>query len=269
MLKDITIGQYIYGKSALHRMEPGVKILLTLAYAVVVLMLRSPAAYGIYALFTAALIFISGIPFKMMLKGLKPLMWLFVFTTLFNIFLIPGREILSLNLKLFTLSITAEGIITSLYLAVRLILLVMGTSLLTLTTAPLQLTDGIEKLLSPLKVIRVPAHEIAMMMTIAIRFIPTIADEADRVMKAQKARGADMESGGIFRRAKAMIPVIVPLLAGAFRRADDLAVAMDSRCYNGDKRTRMKETHAGASDAVGAAVLVAVSAAAMAVQWAL
>ncbi|MDO5398533.1 MAG: energy-coupling factor transporter transmembrane component T [bacterium] len=263
MIKDITIGQYIYGTSPLHKLEPWVKIVLTLVYAAVVLMLKAPAAYAVYFAFTAAAVLISTVPVKMLLKGLKPLIWLFAFTSVFNLFLTPGEPLCSFRLGALAVSISRAGIKASVLLALRLTLLVMGTSLLTLTTSPLQLTDGIEKLLKPLAGIKVPAHEIAMMTSIAIRFIPTIGEEADRLMKAQKARGADMESGGIFKRARAMTPILIPLLTSAFRRADELAVAMDARCYGGGKRTRMKVTHAGRRDAAAAAVLAAVSAAAL------
>lgn len=256
MLKDITIGQYIYGTSVLHRMEPSVKIVLTLCYAVIVLALKSLLSYAVYAVFTAAVIMVSAVPFKMLFKGLKPLLWIYAFTALFNLFMTPGHEIV----RLLSLTVTSEGICAALLLAVRLTLLVMGTSLLTLTTAPLELTGGIEKLLSPLERIKLPAHEIAMMMTIAIRFIPTIGDEAQRLVKAQKSRGADMESGSFIRRARAMVPVIVPLLTGVFRRADELADAMDSRCYGSGRRTRMKETHISGRDIAAAAVFAAVSA---------
>ena len=263
MIKDITVGQYIYGISPLHRLEPWVKIVLTLVYAAVVFALASPAAYAVYFAFTAVMVVISTVPVKMLLKGMKPLLWLFVFTSLFNLFLTPGDPLCSLRLGAVTISISKAGVRASVLLALRLTLLVTGTSLLTLTTSPLQLTDGIEKLLRPLERFKVPAREIAMMMSIAIRFIPTIGEEADRLMKAQKARGADMESGGIFKRARSMAPIIIPLLTSAFRRADDLAVAMDARCYNGGRRTRMKVTHAGARDAAAAAVVVAVSSAAV------
>lgn len=263
MIRDITIGQYIYGTSPLHKLEPWVKIVLTLVYAAVVLTLRTPLAYAVYICFTAAAVLISTVPVKMLLRGLKPLLWLFAFTTFFNLFLTPGEPLCSFKLGMLSVPISRAGIRASVLLAIRLTLLVIGTSLLTLTTSPLQLTDGIEKLLKPLTRIKVPAHELAMMMSIAIRFIPTIGEEADRLMKAQKARGADMESGGIFKRAKAMTPILIPLLTGAFRRADELAVAMDARCYGGGTRTRMKTTHAGAKDAAAAAVLAAVSAAAV------
>lgn len=265
MIKDITIGQYIYGTSPLHRLEPWVKIVLTLVFAAVVLILKTPAAYAAYIAFTAAAVRISSVPVKMLLKGLKPLIWLFAFTTFFNLFFTQGEPLFSLKLGMLNVTVSREGATMSVYLALRLILLIMGTSLLTLTTSPLQLTDGIEKLLNPLSRFKVPVHEIAMMMSIAIRFIPTIGEEADRLMKAQKARGADMESGTIFRRARAMTPILIPLLTNAFRRADELAIAMDARCYNGGKRTRMKVTHAGANDAIAAAILAAVSMAAIAI----
>lgn len=259
MIKDITIGRYIHGETVLHRLAPSVKIVLTFVYAAAVFMLSSVPSYGIYILFTAVLICISRVPFKLMIKGLKPIAWLMAFTAVFNIFLVPGREMF----KIFSFTATYEGLYEATELALRLVLLITGTSLLTLTTKPLALTDGMEKLLRPLNKIHIPSHEIAMMMSIALRFVPVIADEADRLMKAQKSRGADMESGGIFRRARAMVPVIIPLLTLSFKRADDLAAAMDARCYNGAKRTRMKEIRAGKADATAAAVMLAVSAAAI------
>lgn len=267
MIKDITVGQYIYGTSPLHKMEAWVKIVLTLVYAAVIFALKTPAAYAVYILFTAAAVVISTVPIKMLIKGLRPLMWLFAFTALFNLFLTPGDTLAQASVFGLTVRISRAGAVASIYLALRLSLLVMGTSLLTLTTAPLQLTDGIEKLLKPLKKFNTPVEEIAMMMSIALRFIPTIGEEAQRIMKAQKARGADMERGGIIKKAKAMVPVIIPLLASTFRRADELAVAMDSRCYNGGHRTKMKVTHAGKRDVNAAVVLAAASTAAVAMNF--
>lgn len=243
MLKDITIGQYISGNSILHKMDPRIKIILTLVFIVVLFLVSNPFAYGGLILFTLLLMFISKIPFKYILKGLKPMLFIILFTVVLNLFLTSGKELWSL--KVFdgwTIRITYEGVKMSILMFLRLTLLVMGTSLLTLTTSPLKLTDGIESLLKPFEIIKVPAHEIAMMMSIAIRFIPTLAEETDKIIKAQTARGADFESGNIIMRAKAMIPLLVPLFVSAFRRADELATAMDSRCYHGGKnRTRMKE----------------------------
>jgi len=261
MLKDITVGQYIYGKSPLHCMEAWVKILLTIAYAAVLFFIKTPLAYAVYTVFTAVVIRISNVPLKMLVRGLRPLIPIFIATAFFDLFFTEGQTLVSL----WHIRVTAEGIANTAQTALRLVLLIFGCSLLTLTTTPLALTDGIEKLLSPLSLIRVPVSDIAMMMSIALRFIPTIAEEADRLIKAQKARGADMESGGVIRRAMAIMPIIVPLLAGVFRRADVLASAMDARCYGFGRRTRMKETHAGRLDALAAAVFAAAAAAAIVV----
>lgn len=262
MLKDITIGQYLYGTSPLHRMNPAVKTVLTVIYAAAVFWLNTPAAFAVYSVFTALLVPISRVPSKMLLKGFRPLVWIFALTTVFNLFLTPGSAVISWHI----FTITREGITAAALLAVRLILLVAGTSLLTLTTSPLQLMNGIEKLLSPLKHLRVPVADIAMMISIALRFIPIIADEAERLMMAQKARGADMESGSVFKRIRAMLPVMVPLLTGVFRRADELAEAMDARCYGYGRRTKMKTVRAGITDIIGTAVFAAFTAAAIAVQ---
>lgn len=257
MFKDITIGRYVHGTTVLHKMAPWVKIVLTIIYALTLFWLSSPLSYAVYILFTLLIILISKISVRLMLKGIKPLIWLLIFASVFNIFLVPGKEMFTF----LSFTATYEGVIEAVKLAVRLILLIVTTSLLTLTTTPIALTDGIEKILRPLDKIHIPSHEIAMMMSIALRFIPTIADETDRIMKAQRSRGADMESGGIFKRARAMAPVIIPLLISSFKRADDLAIAMDARCYNGAERTRMKEVRANKADAVAATVMLAVSAA--------
>lgn len=249
MLKDITIGQYIPGSSPLHKMHAPLKIILTILYITVLFFIDSPVSYAIFTVYTVALVLISGVPLKVLLRGVKPMLWIFIFTAILNVFMTPGEIIWSLTIFRFTLKITNEGLAAGVTMAVRLLYLIMGTSLLTLTTSPLQLTDGIEKLLKPLRKIKVPSHEIAMMMTIAIRFIPTLAEETDKIKKAQTARGADFETGNIIKRAKAMIPLLVPLFISAFRRADDLATAMEARCYNGgDNRTRMKESHMTALD---------------------
>ena len=241
MLKDITIGQYIQGSSPIHRIDPRVKIMASLLFIIALFIIKGVLEYAVITLFLIAVIKMSKVPFKFIVRGLKPMLYILIFTALINILLTPGEVLTQFDLKLFTLKITKEGLITGAYMILRLVYLVIGTSLLTLTTSPLMLTDGIEKLLRPFEVIKVPSHEIAMMMTIAIRFIPTIAEEADKIMKAQTARGADFESGSLVRRVKAMIPLLVPLFVSSFRRADELAVAMDSRCYHGGKsRTRMK-----------------------------
>ena len=257
MFKDVTIGQYIPGNSIIHKIHPPFKIILALLYIVVLFMLSKWVSYGIFTLYTAALVFLSGVHLRIILKGLKPMLWIIVFTALINIFMTPGEAVWSIPIWQFSINITREGLTMGMTMTIRLVYLVIGTSLLTLTTSPLQLTDGIEKLLNPLRVIKVPAHEIAMMMTIAIRFIPTLAEETDKIIKAQTARGADFESGNIVRRAKAMVPILVPLFISAFRRADELATAMEARCYHGGSgRTRMKETRMSRLDAVAGVVFI-------------
>lgn len=255
MFKDITIGQYVDGNSAIHKMDARIKILLAMVYVIMLFVISTPGAYAVYALFTAFLICLSKIPLKYIVRGLKPMLYILIFTALINLFMTGGDTVLW---EFGSLKITKEGVAAAAYMLLRLVFLVMGTSLLTLTTTPLMLTDGIEKLLKPFEAIKVPSHEIAMMMTIAIRFIPTLSEETEKIMKAQMARGADFESGNLFRRAKAMVPILVPLFISAFKRADDLAIAMDSRCYNsGAKRTRMKEMKMTWRDAVGSVVMIA------------
>ena len=237
MIKDITLGQYLPGNSVVHRLDPRTKILIVFAYIALVFSVKNVVGYALALIFPVVVCFISKIPLKMIVKSLKPLLFFIVFTALINLFLTKGKVVLSF----WIFNITEEGIVLTVKMALRLILLVTGTSLLTYTTSPIVLTDGIEKLLSPLSKIGVPAHEIAMMMTIALRFIPTIIDETDKIMKAQSARGSDFESGNLLRRAKALVPILVPLFISAFRRADDLAVAMECRCYHGGKnRTKLK-----------------------------
>ena len=255
MFKDIIIGQYVPGNSPLHKMNPPVKIIMTILYIVLLFILKNPISYVVFTIYTITLILISGVPFKMILKGLKPMLWIFIFTAVLNVFMTPGDTVWALKIFKFTLKITKEGIESGSLMVIRLLYLVMGTSLLTLTTSPLQLTDGIEKLLKPFNKIKVPSHEIAMMMTIAIRFIPTLAEETDKIMKAQMARGADFETGNIIRRAKAMIPLLVPLFVNAFRRADELATAMECRCYHGgDGRTRLRQLRSAPRDYAALAV---------------
>jgi energy-coupling factor transport system permease protein len=245
MIRDITIGQYYPGESMLHRADPRTKILLTFAYMVVIFLVNSYWGFLIAALFTALTITASNIPFKYTLKGLKPVLVIVVFAALINIFTVKGTPLIEYG----WIQITREGIDLAVKTALRLVLLIVGASLLTLTTTPIMLTDGIEKLMEPLKRIGVPAHEIAMMMTIALRFIPTLLEETDKIMKAQAARGADFDTGNIIQRAKSFIPVLVPLFVGAFKRADELATAMEARCYRGSEgRTRMKQLKLGRID---------------------
>lgn len=238
MLKDITIGQYFPGKSALHRMDPRVKIILTLSY--VVLLFLAADIFGLFVgiAFLVMSYWISRIPPRMILKSLKPVVPIILFTAVLNMFFIEGEPIFAW----WIFKISREGIQMAVLMAVRIICLIAGTSLLTYTTSPIALTDGIERLMSPLKRLRFPVHELAMMMTIALRFIPTLIEETDKIMSAQKARGADMESGGLIQRSKALIPILIPLFVSAFRRADELALAMECRCYRGGEgRTRMKQ----------------------------
>ncbi len=249
MIKDITIGQYIPGGSPIHKMDARLKIIAVFVYILVLFMIKKPVSYLIVTVYTATVVMVSGIKVKHVLRGLRPMLWIFVFTAVLNLFLTKGTELVSIPIFKFTLKITHEGLSTAIIMALRLAFLMIGSSLLTLTTSPLQLTDGIEKLLKPLNRIKVPSHEIAMMMTIAIRFIPTLSEETEKIMKAQKARGADFETGNLIARAKAMIPILIPLFVSAFRRADELATAMEARCYRGGEgRTKMKESRITAQD---------------------
>lgn len=238
MIKDITIGQYLPGDSFIHKLDPRIKIILSFIFIVAVFLVNNFIGYCFIALFTFFTIIISKVPFKYIFKGLKPIIWIIIFTAVLNIWLTPGTTIYQIG----PVKITDKGLSLAIFMVFRLIFLIIGTSLLTLTTTPISLTDGIEKLLNPFKKIGVPAHELAMMMTIALRFIPTLLDETDKIMKAQMARGADFESGNVLKRAKNMVPLLVPLFISSFRRADDLAMAMEARCYRGGEgRTRLKQ----------------------------
>lgn len=237
MLRDITLGQFFPGESFLHRLDPRSKIIFILLYIIFIFSIKNIAAYLVVGLFIFLCVKISKIPFKFMVKGLKPIAFFIFLTAVLNLFLTPGRVLVELGF----LKITYEGLELAIFMVLRLMFLILGTSLLTLTTSPISLTDGLEQLISPLKKIGVPSHEIAMMMTIALRFIPTLLEETDKIIKAQTARGADFESGNIIKRAKAMIPILIPLFMSAFRRADELSVAMECRCYQGgDGRTKLK-----------------------------
>ncbi|MCR5595814.1 MAG: energy-coupling factor transporter transmembrane protein EcfT [Lachnospiraceae bacterium] len=237
MVREITIGQYYDEESVIHRLDPRVKLVATLVYIVAIFVVDSIAGYALVALFLAACIMLSKVPVKYIVKGLKPVMIILLLTVVFNMLLTPGETLFKFGI----INISKEGLKAGSTMALRLILLITGSSLMTLTTTPNNLTDGMEKLLNPLKYIKVPVHEIAMMMSIALRFIPILLEETDIIMKAQMARGADFESGNIFKRAKAMVPLLVPLFVSAFRRANDLAMAMEARCYRGgDGRTKMK-----------------------------
>lgn len=239
MIKDITIGQYFPGKSAIHRLDPRIKILLTALYIVMLFLPNGFLGLALGAIYLIIAFLLSGIPVKMMLKSIKPILPIIIFTGLLNLFFLDGGTVL---LSLGFIKITSEGIHTMLFMAIRIIFLICGTSLLTYTTSPITLTDAIERILSPLQKIKIPAHEIAMMMTIALRFIPTLIEETDKIMSAQKARGADLESGSFLQRAKALVPILIPLFVSAFRRAEELALAMECRCYHGGEgRTRMRQ----------------------------
>ena len=238
MLKDITLGQYYPVKSPVHNLDPRIKIILTIAFIVAVFLGTSLWAFIPVAAYIILAAVLAHLPLKLLLKGIKPLRIILIFTFLLNLFFNAGETVL---LEVWKIRITLEGLLTAIRFSMRLVFLVSGASLLTLTTPPVVLTDGMERLLSPLRKIGFPAHELAMMMSIALRFIPVLLEEADKIMKAQMARGADFESGNLIQRAKSMVPLLVPLFVSAFRRAGDLAMAMEARCYHGGEgRTRLR-----------------------------
>lgn len=239
-MRDITIGQYYPADSVLHRLDPRVKLIGTFVFLISLFVGKGILAYGIATIFLGVMIRLSKVPLKMILKGMKAIFIILLITVSFNLFLTDG-EIL---VKLGFLKITKEGVSLAFFMGLRLTYLVVGASLMTLTTTPNDLTDGLEKVMGPLHKIKVPVHEIAMMMSIALRFIPILMEETDRIMKAQKARGADFETGNLIQKAKSMVPLLVPLFVSAFRRANDLAMAMEARCYRGGEgRTKMKPLH--------------------------
>lgn len=245
MLKDITIGQYFPGKSVVHKLDPRFKIIITGIFIAMLFSADSFIALAVGIVFLIVSFLLSKIPFKLMLKSLKPIIPIIIFTSVLNIFFLDGVVLFKLGF----LKVTYEGLRTSAFMIIRIIALIMGSSLLTYTTSPITLTDAIERLLSPLKKIKLPVHELAMMMTIALRFIPTLIEETDKIMSAQKARGADMESGSLLQRAKALTPILIPLFVSAFRRAEELAVAMECRCYQGgDGRTRLRQLKSSGED---------------------
>lgn len=253
----MTLGQFFPGNSVIHRLDPRTKLTLTIVYIVVLFLARGPLTYGLMLLWLIGLILLSKISLRVILRGVRPLLFILIFTGLINIFYTPGRVILSF----WIFEITEEGLTTAGFMVLRIIMLIMGTFLLTYTTSPIKLTDGLERLLSPLKKIRVPVHEMSMMMTIALRFIPTLMEETEKIMNAQKARGADFESGNVFRRARALVPLLVPLFVSAFRRAEDLAVAMECRCYHGGEgRTRLRVLRYAALDAFACLFVAAATA---------
>ena len=236
MLKDITLGQYFPGNTPAHRLDPRTKILLVVLYIVALFCAKSVLTYGLVALTLFICVHISKVGLKALVRGLKPVVVIILFTAVLNLFFTPGDEVFRLGF----LRITDAGVTTALRMVLRIMLLIMGTFLLTYTTSPISLTDGLERLLNGLKRFHVPVHELAMMMSIALRFIPTLIEETDKIMSAQKARGADFESGNLIQKAKALIPILVPLFISAFRRADELATAMECRCYHGGEgRTKL------------------------------
>ena len=238
MLKDITLGQYFPGKSVIHRLDPRTKLVLLIAYIVALFLAISWVSYALMFACLISCIIISKIPAKSFIRGMKPLVMILVFTAILNLFFTPGNTVL---LQIWSITVTLEGIIRAIFMLSRILMLISCTFLLTYTTSPISLTDGLESLLKPLKIIKVPVHELSMMMCIALRFIPTLIEETDKIMSAQKARGADFESGNLFHRVKALVPILVPLFISAFRRADELATAMECRCYQGGEgRTKMK-----------------------------
>ena len=253
MLRDITLGQYYQTESVIHRLDPRVKLVGTIAYIVSLFLVNNIWGYLVAVLFLAVIIKLSNVPFKFMVKGMKAIVFLLLITVIFNMFLTPGEALVSV----WKLTITKEGLRLAIMMAVRLTFLIIGSSVMTLTTTPNNLTDGMENLMKPLRKMKVPVHEIAMMMSIALRFIPILLEETDKIMKAQIARGADFASGNIIKKAKAMVPLLVPLFISAFRRANDLAMAMEARCYRGgDGRTKMKPLIYKKADRIGYLVLV-------------
>ncbi len=238
MLKDITLGQYFPGNSLVHRLDPRTKILFLVVYIASLFIASNWISYATVFFFLTVVILVSRIPLKAIFNGMKPMVMILVFTGLLNVFFTTGGIIL---LDLGFIKIYSDGVVHAFFMMIRILMLITGTFLLTYTTSPISLTDGLESLLGPLKLIRVPVHELSMMMCIALRFIPTLIEETDKIMSAQKARGADFESGNLVHRVRAMVPILVPLFISAFRRADELATAMECRCYQGgDGRTKMK-----------------------------
>lgn len=252
MLKDITLGQYYQADSVIHRLDPRVKLGSTILFIISLFVFDGVAGYLVAAIFLALVINLSKVPFRFMVKGMKAIVFLLMITVVFNLFLTPGEPLVTI----WKLKITKEGLRLAVLLAVRLSFLIIGSSIMTLTTTPNQLTDGLEKMLHPLNRIKVPVHEIAMMMSIALRFIPILMEETDKIMKAQLARCADFDSGNLIKKAKGLVPLLVPLFISAFRRANDLAMAMEARCYRGgEHRTKMKPLHYARRDFIAYAVV--------------
>lgn len=253
MIRDITLGQYYQTESVIHKLDPRVKLVATICFIISLFVVNNWIGYVFAAFFLAVMIRLSNVPFHFMVKGMKAIVFILVITAVFNLFLTPGETLVTI----WKLTITKEGLRTAVMMSVRLSFLIIGSSVMTLTTTPNSLTDGMEKLMKPLKYLKVPVHEIAMMMSIALRFIPILLEETDKIMKAQIARGADFESGNLIKKAKAMVPLLVPLFISAFRRANDLAMAMEARCYRGGEgRTKMKPLIYHKRDVMAYGVLV-------------
>ena len=264
MLNNIAIGQYFPGNSILHRLDPRVKLVLLLVYLAEVFVFSNARSYMILGAAAGLLIWISGVPFRMVLRSLKPLWWIILFTFIIHLFSHPGTLLWTIGM--FTM--TWEGVNQGVFISLRLILLILMSSLLTFTTSPLRLTDALESLLNPLKRFGLPAHELAMMMTIALRFIPTLIEETDKIMKAQESRGADFSTGSVLSRLRNMVPVLVPLFLSAFRRADELAMAMEARGYRGGiGRTRMKVLQIGSVDYLAVFLFLLMTAALCMISW--
>ena len=245
-LKDITLGQYFPGNSIVHRLDPRTKLIAVVLYIVALFLAKSFVTYGIMFLLAVS-IAVSKVPVKSIFRGMKPVVFIVIFTAILNLFYTPGDTVL---VRFWIFTITLEGVFNAFFMVVRILMLIAGTFLLTYTTSPILLTDGLENLLGPLKQIHVPVHELAMMMSIALRFIPLLIEETDKIMSAQRARGADFESGNLIQRAKALVPLLVPLFISAFRRADELAIAMECRCYHGGEgRTRLRQLKYRRNDA--------------------
>ena len=253
-LKDITLGQYFPGNSVVHRLDPRTKLIAVVLYIVALFLCKFFVSYALMFGVLCLCIKASKVPVKSIVRGMKPVLLIVIITAVLNLFYTPGEHVL---LKVWVLQITLEGVFSAFFMVIRIMMLIAGTFLLTYTTSPILLTDGLEALLNPLKKIKVPVHELAMMMSIALRFIPTLIEETDKIMSAQRARGADFESGNLIQRAKALIPLLVPLFISAFRRADELAVAMECRCYHGGEgRTRLRQLKYARNDYMAIALFL-------------
>lgn len=264
MLRNIVLGQYYPGESVLHRLDPRTKIVMTFVFMILLFMVNGFYGYLGFGLLTLLAVGLSRLPLRLVFQGLKSIIYILFITFLLNLFLTPGEVLFTLG----PLTVTRPGLNLGVTMSVRLIILILLSSLLTLTTSPILLTDGLEALLKPFRRLGVPAHELAMMMTIALRFVPTLLEETEKIIKAQMARGADLESGNIFQRARALVPILVPLFVSAFRRADELATAMEARCYRGgEHRTRMRELKYRMADYLAFSVTGVVAAAVMALRW--